>query len=87
MKPINKCLMVELQSHQTSSSGLELSVKEEDKKLRAGKILALPSNLEGFEELSVGDIIVFGEYSYDTLLFEGNSYVFLDINDVIAKIC
>lgn len=87
MQPINNCLMVELETHQKSSSGLELPIKEEDKSLRAGRVVAIPQGSDNIEGIKVGDKVVFGEYAYDTLLFEGQYYIFIDFKDLIAKIC
>lgn len=80
MKPINNCYIVELTKHNKSQSGLELPVKEEDKHLRTGKVLEIPDG----SEIKVGDTVVFGEYAYDELVFEGNLLCFVKYEDIIA---
>lgn len=84
IKPLNNCILVELSSHQVSANGLELPVKEEDKLLRTGKVLEVPK--EDFNGIFVGDNVVFGEYAFNTLLFEGKYHVFVDYQDIIGKI-
>lgn len=86
IKPVNNCLMVELSSHQKSSSGLEIPVKEEDKGLRAGKVVQIPGEDISFNGIIIGDTVIFGEYAYDKLLFEGQYFIFIDFQDVIGII-
>lgn len=86
IKPVNNCLMVELSSHQKSSSGLELPVKEEDKSLRAGKVMAIPGEEISFNGVTIGDTVIFGEYAFDKLQLDGQYFVFVDFQDIIGII-
>lgn len=86
IKPLNNCVLVKLVTHQTTESGLEMPVKEEDKSLRVGEVVELSEELENKTKLVLGDKVVFGEYAYDMLVFQGNSYAFLEYSDIIGKI-
>ena len=81
IQPKNNHLIVELVSYNSTKSGLELVSKEEDKGLRVGKVVS-----SSVDDLKKDNLIVFGRYAYETLLFEGQEFAFLNYEDVIGLI-
>lgn len=87
IKPLNECITVELITYKKTDSGLELPAKEEDKSLRVGKVLALPTfGSELYNEIKIGDIVVFGEYAFDSLMYEGQVFNFVKFEDILGVI-
>lgn len=81
IQPKNNHLIVELVSYSATKSGLELVSKDDDKGLRVGKVVS-----SSVDDLKQDDLIVFGRYAYETLLFEGEEFAFLNYEDVIGQI-
>ncbi|MEC1525812.1 co-chaperone GroES [Neobacillus niacini] len=92
LRPLGDRIVIELvESEEKTASGIVLpdSAKE---KPQEGKVVAVGSGrvLESGErvalEVAVGDRIIFSKYSGTEVKFEGNEYLILRENDILAVV-
>jgi chaperonin GroES len=92
LKPLGDRIVIELvESEEKTASGIVLpdSAKE---KPQEGRVVAVGTGrvLESGErvalEVSVGDRIIFSKYSGTEVKFEGNEYLILRENDILAVV-
>ena len=92
LKPLGDRIIIELvESEEKTASGIVLpdSAKE---KPQEGKVVAVGTGrvLENGErvalEVSVGDRIIFSKYAGTEVKYEGNEYLILRENDILAVI-
>jgi chaperonin GroES len=92
LRPLGDRIVIELvESEEKTASGIVLpdSAKE---KPQEGKVVAVGTGrvLENGErvalEVSVGDRIIFSKYSGTEVKFEGNEYLILRENDILAVV-
>jgi len=92
LRPLGDRIVIELvESEEKTASGIVLpdSAKE---KPQEGKVVAVGTGrvLESGErvalEVSVGDRIIFSKYSGTEVKFEGNEYLILRENDILAVV-
>jgi len=84
--PINQNVLLDLNSirgEQRTSGGIIIPDTAKEKPQFA-KVVAL-SNLDN-PEIAVGDTVVFKKYSGTEMEFEGNKYLLIPYDDLIAKI-
>ncbi len=86
LQPINQNVLLDVtedSKEQTTASGIIIpdSAKEKPK---TAKVVGL-SNIDN-AEISVGDVVLFKEYSGTETEFEGRKYLILPYADVLAKV-
>ncbi|WP_010663563.1 co-chaperone GroES [Marinilabilia salmonicolor] len=86
LQPINQNVLLELQddsSEQTTASGIIIphSVKSKEK---AGKVAGI-SNIDN-AEISVGDSVLYKEFSGTELEFEGKNFLLVPYSDILGKV-
>ncbi|GAA7266859.1 co-chaperone GroES [Helicobacter cholecystus] len=82
-KPLGKRILVErLEEDTKTSSGIIIPDNAKEKPLSA-KVIAIS---DGCNEVSVGEIVVFGKYKGDEIKLDGKEYIVLDIEDVLGII-
>ena len=86
LQPINQNVLLDVtedSKEQTTASGIIIpdSAKEKPK---TAKVVGL-SNIDN-AEISVGDVVLFKEYSGTETEFEGKKYLILPYADVLAKV-
>ena len=86
LQPINENVLLELNEQtgeQKTASGIIIpdSAKESDP---TGKVIAL-GNIEN-PGISVGDTVLYKEFSGSKLEFDGKKYIFVPYADVLAKV-
>lgn len=85
LQPINQNVVVEIQEEvqQKTASGIYLPESAQEKKAY-GKVIAI-SNIEN-PEISVGDLVLYKEYSGVDVDFEDKKYSIIQYSDILAKI-
>jgi chaperonin GroES len=92
LRPLGDRIVIELvESEEKTASGIVLpdSAKEkpqEGRVVAAGTGRVLESGERVALEVSVGDRIIFSKYSGTEVKFEGNEYLILRENDILAVI-
>ena len=86
LQPVNQNVLLELKEKESTSqtaSGIIIpdSAKEKD---NIAKVVAI-SAIEN-AEISVGESVLYKEYSGTETEFEGNKYLLIQYSDIIAKI-
>ena len=86
LQPINENVLLELaekKGEQKTTSGIIIpdSAKEKD---AVGKVVAL-GNIEN-PGISVGDIVLYKEFSGNEIEFDSKKYLFIPYADVLAKV-
>jgi len=86
LQPVNQNVLLELKEKESASqtaSGIIIpdSAKEKD---NIAKVIAI-SAIEN-AEISVGESVLYKEYSGTETEFEGNKYLLIQYSDIIAKI-
>jgi len=86
LQPVNQNVLLELKEKESASqtaSGIIIpdSAKEKD---NIAKVVAI-SAIEN-AEISVGESVLYKEYSGTETEFEGNKYLLIQYSDIIAKI-
>lgn len=86
LQPINQNVLLDITDEakeQTTASGIIIPDTAREKP-KTAKVIGL-SNIDN-AEISVGDIVLFKEYSGTETEFEGKKYLILPYADVLAKV-
>lgn len=81
IKPINKRILVEALKERTTKSGIVLS--ENNELTSFGTVIEVADDIKEFE---VGDKLIYDKYAVDTIETDGDTFLLIHINDIIAKI-
>ncbi len=85
LQPINQNVLIEIaeEKEQKTSSGIYIPETAKEKKA-FGKVVSM-SNIEN-PEISVGETVLYKEYSGTKVEFEGKNYLVIQYADILAKI-
>jgi len=85
LQPINQNVVIEVQEEkeQKTSSGIYIPDSAKEKKA-FGKVVSI-SNIEN-PEISVGDVVLYKEFSGTNVDFEDKKFIILQYSDILAKI-
>ena len=86
LQPINQKVLIDITvstDEQKTASGIYIPDSAKEKK-QVGIIKAI-SNIEN-PEITVGDTVIYKEYSGAEVKFEGKDYLLIPYEDVLAKI-
>lgn len=83
IKPLQDRIIVERIDAETHSQGGIILPENAQEKPQIGKILALGSSKK-LSDLNAGDRIIFGKYTGSQIKFEGNDYLIMREEDVLA---
>jgi chaperonin GroES len=86
LQPINQNVLLDITqetSEQTTASGIIIPDTAKEKP-KTAEVIGL-SNIEN-PEISVGDIVLFKEYSGTETEFEGKKYLLIPYTDILAKV-
>ncbi|MBN2893852.1 MAG: co-chaperone GroES [Bacteroidales bacterium] len=85
LQPINQNVLIELkqEKEQKTASGIYIPDSAKEKKA-FGKVLAI-SNIEN-PEISVGDVVLYKEYSGTEVEYQDNKYLLIQYADILAKV-
>lgn len=79
-----KIIVKPLKEDEKTASGIILPESKE--KTNMGTIVAIGKLSEQYKDLKEGDKVLFSEYGYDTVEFEGEEYYVMPDNKVLAVI-
>lgn len=84
LQPINQHVLLEIdeKKEQKTVGGIILPTKDEKKSI--GKVLAI-SKIDN-PEISVGDLVIYKEYSGTKIEMDEKKYLLIQYSDIIAKI-
>lgn len=85
-QPVNQNVLLELsegKAEQRTSSGIIIPDSAQEKE-KIAKVIAL-GNLEN-SEFSVGDMVLYKDFSGHEITFEGKKYLFIPYTDVLARV-
>ncbi len=84
LQPINQNVVIEVQENeQKTTSGIYIPDTAKEKKA-FGKVVSI-SNIEN-PEISVGDTVLYKEYSGTEVEFDDTKFVVIQYSDILAKI-
>ena len=86
LQPINQNVLLDIteeSTEQTTASGIIIPDTAREKQ-KTAKVVGI-SNIED-PEISVGDLVLFKEYSGTETEFEGKKYLLIPYADIMAKI-
>jgi chaperonin GroES len=86
LQPVNQNVLLNLnedKSEQKTASGIIIPDTAKEKQNKA--TVAGISNIEN-PEISVGDLVIFKEYSGNEIDFEGKKYLLIPYADILAKV-
>jgi len=86
LQPINQNVLLDIteeKGEQTTASGIIIPDTAKEKP-KTAEVIGL-SNIEN-PEISVGDIVLFKEYSGTETEFEGKKYLLMPYADILAKV-
>ena len=86
LQPVNQNVLLNITedtSEQKTASGIIIPDTAKEKPNRA--VVAGISNIEN-PEISVGDIVIYKEYSGNEIEFEGKKYLLIPYADIMAKV-
>ncbi len=85
LQPINQNVLIEVQepAEQKTASGIYLPDTAKEKKA-FGKVISI-SNIEN-PEITVGDTVLYKEYSGTEVEFEDKKYLLIQYSDILAKV-
>ncbi len=86
LQPIeNRLIVTSEEAKSTTGSGLIIPDTAKEKP-RTGTIVSIGTGDDVKKNLKVGDQVMFGKYTGETLIFEDKPYLVLKFEDVLAKI-
>lgn len=87
IKPLSDRVLIEPNpAEEKTASGLYIPEAAKEKPL-AGKVVAVgPGTSEVTMEVKVGDTVLYGKYSGTEVQFDGNDYIIMRQNDILAII-
>lgn len=80
LKPLNKTLIIKLKIYQKSKVDITTTADESDKNLILAEITAVSDQTE----FKIGDQVIVGKYAFETFEYEGEKYLFIQEEDIIA---
>jgi chaperonin GroES len=85
LQPINQNVLIEIQeqAEQKTASGIYIPDTAKEKKA-FGKVVSI-SNIEN-PEISVGDTVLYKEFSGTEVEFEDKKYLLIQYSDILAKV-
>ena len=92
LQPIGSNILVKAESEQTTASGIVLPDTVDKDKPQRGKIVALGTgrlNPEGKVipfNVKIGDTVLFKKYAPDEIELDGEEYLIMQENDILAII-
>lgn len=83
LKPINGRILLKPQEvAEKTSGGIYIPDTARDK-IHEGKIVDMPKDLT--DEVVVGDVVIYKEYSGTEVTFDGEKYLIVTVDDLLAK--
>jgi chaperonin GroES len=86
IKPIGERILITPRHEEKTKGGIFIpdSAKEGKKE---GHVVAVGTSTDGKEfPVKPGDVILYGGYSSDEFVFDGKTFLILDLKDVLAKL-
>lgn len=85
LQPINQNVLIELKEKAESKTASGIYIPDSAKEKKAfGKIISI-SNIEN-AEISVGETVLYKEYSGTEVEFEGEKFLLIKYEDILAKV-
>ncbi len=81
-----KVIVRPLKEEEKTDSGIILPESASKDKKNMGEIVAVGKLTEQYKDLQVGDKVLFSEYGYDTVEYEGEEYYVMPDNKVLARV-
>lgn len=83
IKPINGRILIQPVEKQSTTAGGIYIPDTAKEKVYEGKIIDMPKDVS--DEVVVGDIVVYKEYSGSEITIEGEKYLLVTVDDLLAK--
>lgn len=81
-KPLNNMVIIKkLEEEVKSKSGIILAAKENKERNDIGEVIAVA---DGINELTIGDKVIYSKYAGTLLKQDGEDYLIIDIDDILA---
>jgi len=81
-----KVIVKPLKEEEKTASGIILPESADKDKTNMGEIVAIGKLTDAYKDLQVGDKVLFSEYGFDTVEYEGEEYYVMADNKILAKI-
>jgi len=79
-----KIIVRPVKEEEKSASGIILPESANKEKTNMGEIVALGKLTDSYKDLKEGDKVLFSEYGYDTVEYEGEEYFVMPDNKILA---
>ncbi len=87
IKPLGDRVVIKMvETEETTKSGIILTASAKEKPQVAEVVAVGPGTKEVTMELSVGDRVIISKYAGTEIKLDGEEYIVLNQNDVLAKI-
>lgn len=87
IKPLGDRVVIKMvETEETTKSGIILTAAAKEKPQVAEVVAVGPGTKEVEMELSVGDKVIMSKYAGTEIKLDGEEYIILNQNDVLAKI-
>lgn len=90
IKPLENRVAVKfIEEEEKTKSGIVLPDTAKDEKPQQGEVIAVGKGCipeEGEAEVAVGDMVVFDKYAGTKITLDGDDYVIVNLDDVLAVI-
>ncbi len=81
-----KVIVRPVKEEEKTASGIILPESSNSEKTNMGEIVAIGKVSEPYKELEVGDRVLFSEFGYDKIEYDGEEYFVMPDNKVLAVI-
>lgn len=81
-----KVIVRPVKEEEKTASGIILPESSNNEKTNMGEIVAIGKVSEPYKELKLGDKVLFSEFGYDKIEYDGEEYFVMPDNKVLAVI-
>lgn len=85
IQPINNYVLIELKKEGEDKTASGIIIPEVAReKPKEGKVIAISAGAS--EQISVGDSVIYKDFSGTEITFEGEKYLLIPVGDILAKL-
>lgn len=84
IQPINNFVLIKLEEEKEEKTESGIIIPESAKeKPKEGEVVAISTGAQ--EQIAIGDRVIYKEFSGTEITFEGEKYIIVPVDDILAK--
>jgi len=84
LQPINNYVLIKIEKEKEEKTEGGIIIPESAKeKPKEGEVIAISTGVQ--EQISIGDRVIYKDFSGTEISFEGEKYIIVSVDDILAK--